>query len=86
MRKGDNVLDRTEGAVVWIDSPISRRHARIVVTEGGATIEGSKGQIMAVDVSPEPPPRVSSARLLFEHRYEALNHWFEELERLVAAR
>ena len=33
-------------------------------------IEGAKGRIMAVDVGPEPPVRVSRARLLFEHRYD----------------
>jgi serine/threonine-protein kinase len=37
-------------------------------------LEGSKGRIMAVSVSPEPPVRASPARLLFEHRYEALDY------------
>jgi DNA-binding winged helix-turn-helix (wHTH) protein len=45
LREGENVLGRTDDAVVWIDSPrVSRRHARIVVSGGAATIEdlGSK--------------------------------------------
>jgi len=45
LREGENVLGRTDDAVAWIDSPrVSRRHARIVVSEGKATIEdlGSK--------------------------------------------
>jgi hypothetical protein len=45
LREGENVLGRTDDAVVWIDSPrVSRRHARIVVAGGAATIEdlGSK--------------------------------------------
>ena len=45
LREGENVLGRTDDAVAWIDSPrVSRRHARIVVSGGKATIEdlGSK--------------------------------------------
>jgi len=45
LREGENILGRVEDAVVWIDSPrVSRRHARIVVSGGKATIEdlGSK--------------------------------------------
>ncbi|PYQ42552.1 MAG: hypothetical protein DMF77_12555 [Acidobacteria bacterium] len=45
LREGENVLGRTDDAVAWIDSPrVSRRHARIVVSDGKATIEdlGSK--------------------------------------------
>jgi DNA-binding winged helix-turn-helix (wHTH) protein len=45
LRDGENVLGRDQEAVVWIDSPLSsRRHARIVVAEGRATLEdlGSK--------------------------------------------
>jgi pSer/pThr/pTyr-binding forkhead associated (FHA) protein len=44
-RRTENVLGRDEEAVAWIDSPLSsRRHARIVVAEGRATLEdlGSK--------------------------------------------
>ena len=45
LREGENIIGRTDDAVVWIDSPrVSRRHARIVVSGGNATIEdlGSK--------------------------------------------
>jgi DNA-binding winged helix-turn-helix (wHTH) protein len=45
LHEGENLLGRTDDAVAWIDSPtVSRRHARIVVSEGRATIEdlGSK--------------------------------------------
>lgn len=40
----------------------------------GVPIEGSKGRIMAVDVSPEAAIRVSPARLLFEHGFEPLDY------------
>jgi DNA-binding winged helix-turn-helix (wHTH) protein len=43
--EGENVLGRVEDAAVWIDSTkISRRHARILVSGGKATLEdlGSK--------------------------------------------
>jgi len=37
---GENVLGREAGAVAWLDSAsVSRRHARIVVTGAGATVE-----------------------------------------------
>src|SRR5215471_518157 len=42
---GENLLGREESAVVWIDgAEVSRRHARIVISESGATMEdlGSK--------------------------------------------
>jgi DNA-binding winged helix-turn-helix (wHTH) protein len=45
LHAGENLLGRDEDAIVWIDDPeVSRRHARIVVTESGATLEdlGSK--------------------------------------------
>lgn len=45
LRDGENILGRTDDAVAWIDSPrVSRRHARIIVSAGKATIEdlGSK--------------------------------------------
>lgn len=45
LHEGENILGRTDDAVVWIDSSnVSRRHARIVVSGGKATIEdlGSK--------------------------------------------
>jgi DNA-binding winged helix-turn-helix (wHTH) protein len=40
LRPGENLLGRVDDSVVWIDSPsVSRRHARITVDEGGATLE-----------------------------------------------
>jgi DNA-binding winged helix-turn-helix (wHTH) protein len=40
LQPGDNLLGRSEEAPVRIDAPgVSRRHARIVVTDDGATIE-----------------------------------------------
>jgi len=45
LAEGENVLGRVDGAAAWIDSPsVSRRHARIVVSGGKATLEdlGSK--------------------------------------------
>jgi DNA-binding winged helix-turn-helix (wHTH) protein len=45
LREGENVIGREEDAVAWIESAsVSRRHARIVVSDGKATLEdlGSK--------------------------------------------
>ena len=45
LHEGENIIGRTDDAVAWIDSSrVSRRHARIVVSGGKATIEdlGSK--------------------------------------------
>jgi DNA-binding winged helix-turn-helix (wHTH) protein len=45
LRDGENLIGREEGAAVWIESAsVSRRHARIVVSGGQATLEdlGSK--------------------------------------------
>jgi DNA-binding winged helix-turn-helix (wHTH) protein len=45
LREGENVLGRTDDGVAWLESPtVSRRHARILVSGGRATIEdlGSK--------------------------------------------
>lgn len=45
LRAGENLLGRTDGVVVWLPSATaSRRHARIVVSAGAATLEdlGSK--------------------------------------------
>ncbi len=37
---GENLLGRQAGVVVWLDSPsVSRRHARIVIAAGKATLE-----------------------------------------------
>ena len=45
LAEGENILGRVPGAVAWIDnSSVSRRHARVVVENGAATLEdlGSK--------------------------------------------
>ena len=45
LHDGENVIGREEDAVAWIESAsVSRRHARIVISEGKATLEdlGSK--------------------------------------------
>jgi hypothetical protein len=45
LREGENLLGRVEEGVTWLESPtVSRRHARILVTNGRATLEhlGSK--------------------------------------------
>ena len=40
LRPGENLLGRVEEGVAWLDSPsVSRRHARIVVGEGGVLLE-----------------------------------------------
>jgi hypothetical protein len=76
LHDGENVLGRTREAVVWIPSPqVSRRHARIVVTGGSATVEdlGSKNGTY-VDDRPVDRPialtdgdsiRVGDARFVF---------------------
>src|SRR5262249_1967529 len=45
LREGENVLGRLDEGVAWLESPtVSRRHARILVSGGRATLEdlGSK--------------------------------------------
>jgi DNA-binding winged helix-turn-helix (wHTH) protein len=45
LNEGENLLGRTRDSIVWLESPtVSRRHARIVVSAAGATLEdlGSK--------------------------------------------
>ncbi|HEU5250117.1 MAG TPA: FHA domain-containing protein [Thermoanaerobaculia bacterium] len=45
LRPGENVIGRDDAAALWIDDAlVSRRHARIVIDETGATLEdlGSK--------------------------------------------
>ena len=58
LKDGENVFGRDEGAHVRIDSPgISRRHARIVIHEGRATLEdlGSKNGTFLGDRRLEAP-------------------------------
>jgi hypothetical protein len=45
LHEGENILGRLDEGVAWLESPtVSRRHARILVTDGKATLEdlGSK--------------------------------------------
>jgi len=45
LREGENILGRVDEGVAWFESPtVSRRHARILVADGRATLEdlGSK--------------------------------------------
>jgi DNA-binding winged helix-turn-helix (wHTH) protein len=43
--EGENVIGRDPGAALWIDHPsVSRRHARIVVQHGKATLEDLKSK------------------------------------------
>jgi DNA-binding winged helix-turn-helix (wHTH) protein len=40
LHEGENLIGREEGAVAWIESAgVSRRHARIVISDGRATLE-----------------------------------------------
>jgi DNA-binding winged helix-turn-helix (wHTH) protein len=64
---GEHIIGRDPGATVWFDSPkVSRRHARIVVGNGRATIEdlGSKngtivsGRKIESPVELEPGDRI----------------------------
>ena len=61
LQAGENVFGREEDARVRIDSPgVSRRHARIVIREGGATLEdlGSKNGTFLGDRRLEGPLRL----------------------------
>jgi DNA-binding winged helix-turn-helix (wHTH) protein len=52
LKEGENLLGRVEGGTVWIESrSVSRRHARITVTNGAATLEdlGSKNGTFVSD-------------------------------------
>ena len=64
---GENVLGRDPEAVVWIDlNSVSRRHARIVVADGSATIEdlGSRnGTYVRGELVSSPTPLVSGDRI-----------------------
>ncbi len=64
---GENVIGRDPGAGLFIDDPsVSRRHARIVVTEEGATLEdlGSKNGTHLGDRRVEVPvPLDDGARI-----------------------
>jgi hypothetical protein len=59
LREGDNVLGRDPDAFVRIDVPgVSRRHARIVLPGGHATVEDLGSKNGSAIGSPRPgPPR-----------------------------
>src|SRR5262249_43467756 len=76
LSSGESVIGREEDVAVWIDdSSVSRRHARIVVDERGATLEdlGSKNGTLlrdskirgAVALSDRDEVRVGPARMVF---------------------
>ena len=65
---GETIIGRDPGAGLFIDHPsVSRRHARILVTEGNATLEdmGSKNGTRLDDKKVEAPvPLSDGARIL----------------------
>lgn len=67
LAEGENVLGRSHEAAVWLDSTsISRRHARIVVASGRATLEdlGSKnGTFWRGDRISAPTPLADGDRI-----------------------
>jgi DNA-binding winged helix-turn-helix (wHTH) protein len=76
LREGDNTIGREEGCEVWVDSTtVSRRHARIRLVEGRATVEdlGSKNGTLVRGAKIASPTEladgdtveVGSVRLLF---------------------
>jgi DNA-binding winged helix-turn-helix (wHTH) protein len=78
---GENVLGRTPEALVWIDSVgVSRRHARILLTDAGAVLEdlGSKNGTCVNGVRIDRPHplvdgdeiRLGSLRIVFR-RFDA---------------
>jgi len=59
---GENLIGRDRDAVVWIDDDsVSRRHARILIGEEGATIEdlGSKNGTAVGDRKIDEPIRLT---------------------------
>ena len=63
LTRGENVLGRDPAVAIWIDlDSVSRRHARIVVDEEGATLEdlGSKNGTFLEDRKLTAPTRLAS--------------------------
>jgi DNA-binding winged helix-turn-helix (wHTH) protein len=61
LAKGANDIGRDMDAAVWLDSPqVSRRHARITITDEAATIEdlGSKNRTLVNDRQVTAPTRL----------------------------
>ena len=86
LHEGENVLGRDDGADVPIEVPgVSRRHARIVVSDGRATLEdlGSKngtfvgeGEVPVTDPVPLPdrsPLRLGRVLLHYRQATDALS-------------
>jgi DNA-binding winged helix-turn-helix (wHTH) protein len=64
---GENLIGRERDAVVWIDDEsVSRRHARILITDEGATIEdlGSKNGTSVGDAKIGKPVRLSEKDII----------------------
>jgi len=62
LEAGETIIGRDPGAVVFLDDPsVSRRHARIVVSEGAATLEdlGSKNGTFLGEARLQAPTPVS---------------------------
>jgi pSer/pThr/pTyr-binding forkhead associated (FHA) protein len=68
LRKGENLLGRLDEGVAWFESPtVSRRHARIVVEGGKASLEdlGSKnGTFLRGERISSPRPLVDGDEIL----------------------
>jgi DNA-binding winged helix-turn-helix (wHTH) protein len=82
LRQGEQLVGRDPGSAVWIDSPkVSWRHARIVASQGGATIEdlGSKNGTFVGDTRIE-------ARVALRHGDEVRIGRVRFVFRLEAAR
>jgi len=71
LREGENVLGRLDEGVAWLESPtVSRRHARILVSGGQATLEdlGSKnGTFLRGKRLTSPAPISDGDEILLGH-------------------
>ena len=71
LREGENILGRLDEGVAWLESPtVSRRHARILVSGGQATIEdlGSKnGTFLRGKRLTSPTPLSEGDEILLGH-------------------
>jgi DNA-binding winged helix-turn-helix (wHTH) protein len=67
LHRGENVIGRDEGVILWIDdNSVSRRHARIVVDEQEAVLEdlGSKNGTLLRGERVESPARLVDEDLI----------------------
>jgi hypothetical protein len=67
LHRGENVIGRDEGVILWIDdNSVSRRHARIVVGEQEAVLEdlGSKNGTLLRGERVESPARLVDEDLI----------------------